>query len=341
MRENDAKSSGYPMTPERILITGANGFVGRHLIQHLLQNNRPEVSEIAACVLATELADAEKWSKSVVVPAQEHLLNWHAVDLTLSGAAEQLIKETGPDSICHLAARASSADSDHEAVFKLNVEGSRMLLAAAGSATKPARVLLISTGYAYGSTSINRPAVETDPLAEPGIYGAYTDSKIAMEHVARDYGEIALIARSFSHTGPGQTPIFAVPSFARQLARIENGVDPPRISVGNLDALRDMLDVRDVVRAYALLLAHGKLGKTYNVASGKPHRMRDVLDQLRELSSVHTDVEQDLARLRPADIACSTGDSARLRELTGWTPAIPFEQTLQDTLNYWRRMVSS
>jgi GDP-4-dehydro-6-deoxy-D-mannose reductase len=325
------------MHPERLLITGANGFVGRHLILHLLGPSVSKPPRIKSAVLPGEMESAATWTSATVPHENQGQIGWCAADITTPGAAELLLREFEPDAIVHLAARASGADSDRDAVFKVNVEGSRTLLEAAARRPMAPRTLLISTGYAYGPTSVERPAVETDPLATPGIYGAYTDSKIAMERLAGEFSNTTIIVRSFSHTGPGQTPAFAVPSFARQLARIENGIDPPTIMVGNLEALRDMLDVRDVVRAYWLILQQGAAGEVYNVASGHPYRMRNLLEYMIEQISLPVEVVEDPARLRPADIACSTGDSAKLTGLTCWQPAIPIERTLKDTLDFWRK----
>ncbi len=321
------------MHPERILITGANGFVGRHLMLHLLEHG---IFDLQAVVLPSELASASAWACDNVSQAQPDPIRWQAADITAPRAAAQILREAEPDAIVHLAARASGADPDRDAVFQVNVEATRLLLEAAAAMPKPPRTLLISTGYAYGPTSIEKPAKETDPLALPGKYGAYTDSKIEMETVARNFSGFAVIARSFSHTGPGQTPSFAIPSFARQIARIEAGIEPPRIRVGNLEAMRDMLDVRDVVNAYRLILQEGAAGETYNVASGHPHKMQHLLDMLMGLVTVPIEVVEDPARLRASDIPCSTGDSSGLRRLTGWAPEISIEQTLKDTLNYWR-----
>jgi GDP-4-dehydro-6-deoxy-D-mannose reductase len=147
------------------------------------------------------------------------------------------------------------------------------------------------------------------------------------------------VARAFSHTGPGQEPRFAVPSFARQLARIERGQEAPELHVGNLDARRDLLDVRDVVRAYRLLMLRAQPGETFNIALGRPVSMFSVLEQLRTLCSVPTAVRVDPARLRSSDIACSTGDSSRLHALTGWQPHFSLETTLRDTLTFWRSQI--
>jgi GDP-4-dehydro-6-deoxy-D-mannose reductase len=242
-----------------------------------------------------------------------------------------------PTHIVHLAARASGADTDRDTVFAVNVEGTRHLLNAARSLPTLPRVLLVSTGYVYGSTNPDHPALESDPLASPGKFGAYTDSKIAMEAVAAEYTDVAFVARAFSHTGPGQTPTFAIPAFARQLARIERGTQDPEIMVGNLEAQRDVLDVRDVATAYLRLLTSAVPGETYNIANGSPVSMREILDRLRGFCQVPTEVYVDPTRLRPADIACSSGDALKLRTVTGWEPHYTLDTTLHDTLDYWRK----
>jgi GDP-4-dehydro-6-deoxy-D-mannose reductase len=220
------------------------------------------------------------------------------------------------------------------------VEGARKLLEAASLLTPFPRVLLISTGYVYGNTDPDQPAREEDPIGPLWRYGPYTDSKIEMEAVARNYRGFVLTARSFAHIGPGQTPNFAIASFARQLANIERGAAKPIIRVGNLSAKRDLLDVRDVVRAYSLLLNEGTAGEVYNVASGKPTAIGDVLDHLRRLCRVSTTVEIDPERLRPADIACSTGDPLKLWTTTNWHPRYSLDTTLNDTLDYWRSLAA-
>ncbi|HLK59636.1 MAG TPA: sigma-70 family RNA polymerase sigma factor [Chthonomonadaceae bacterium] len=258
------------------------------------------------------------------------------LDIEDTRMTAELVEFIRPHQIYHLAARASGADTDRNAVFAVNVEGTRHLLDAAANLNPFPRVLLAGTGYVYGNTDPARPAREEDPVGPLWRFGAYTDSKIEMESVAKGYRALAIIARAFSHTGPGQMPTYALPAFARQIARIERGLEPPAIRVGNLEAQRDLLDVRDVVRAYSALMQQGTPGEVYNVATGQPHRMRDTLDMLRALSSTPTEVEVDPERLRPADIACSTGDTLKMWGTTGWKPRIPLETTLRDTLDYWR-----
>ena len=324
--------------PPRILVTGANGFAGRHLLAALTPRpplpNAGEGAVRAALLFAAvrpERLVAEQ--QSGPLPSASEIVGMDAGDAERTGTLLECIR---PHQIYHLAARASGADADREAVFAVNVSGTRQLLEAAARLSPPPRTLIISTGYVYGETDPAHPAREETPTSPPGRYGAYTDSKIAMEAVASVYREFVIVARAFAHTGPGQSSAFAIPAFARQLARIEQGLEPPELRVGNLDAQRDLLHVRDVVRAYRLLMEHGAPGEVYNVATGQPVSMRMVLDQLRGLSSAAARVTVDPARLRPAEIACSTGDAARLRTRTGWTPQFALETTLRDTLNYWR-----
>jgi len=312
----------------RILITGANGFVGRHLIAALQAAESAPAMQIFAATHSSADNNAQ-------IDGNGHV-ETVPLDIQDAGATQILLADIRPTHIVHLAARSSGADADRPMVFAVNVEGTRHLLNAARSLAELPRVLLVSTGYVYGNTEAQRPARESDPLAAPGKYGAYTDSKISMEEVAAEYCNLALVVRAFSHTGPGQSATFAIPAFARQLAHIERGEQPPEISVGNLEALRDLLDVRDVVEAYRLLLEHGLPGETYNVANGNPVAMRDILDRLRALCTTPTEVQIDPTRLRPADISCSTGDALKIRTVTGWQPQYTLDATLHDTLAYWR-----
>jgi len=325
----------------RILITGAGGFVGRHLIAHLLEAHAADPSLQIVATVASEIearaaanspsvTDAAGWTGCSVVGKIDVV----ALDICDRQAVLEQVKTRRPQQIYHLAARASGADADREAVFAVNVEGTRHLLEAAATLSDPPRVLLISTGYVYGDTDPERPACESDSVAPAGRYGPYTDSKLAMEELAGAYRSFVLITRAFSHTGPGQSPAFAIPAFARQLARIARGLEPPEIMVGNLEARRDLLDVRDVVRAYRLLMAHGALGETYNVATGQPYVLREVLNRLRAFLPFPTEVLLDPARLRPADIACSTGDPSRLFTAAGWKPHYSLEDTLRATLTW-------
>ncbi len=349
----------------RVLITGANGFVGRHLIAHLLgedaatpgsEPNAPHgeqmppasvlTGEIYAACLPAHVAEAGRETGASFDAA-----GWigggangrvDVVGLELDDAEnlKKLVRDLAPTHIYHLAARSSGADADRDAVFQANVAGTRNLLEAASELRPFPRVLLASTGYVYGNTDAQRPAREDDPIGPLWRYGAYADSKIEMETVARAYRGFAVVARAFAHTGPGQLPQFAVPAFAHQIARMEKGLEPPILRVGNLDAWRDLLDARDVVRAYArLMMRHtwdGVAGEPFNVATGTPVQIRDVVARLCALSTLQPEIVVDPARLRPLDIACSTGDPARLRAAVQWQPAYTLDDTLRDMLAYLR-----
>ena len=356
--------------PLRILITGAGGFVGRHLVVHLLDRARSPENQLGApearanepganehaeggagadvrIIATVDAAHGETpfrsrgAAMSWMPDALRDRVTVYPLDIRDAAATASLMALVRPHQIYHLAARSSGGDQDRAGVFAVNVAGTENLLMAAAMVSPLPRMLLVSTGYVYGDTDPLRPAREDDPLAPMGRYGAYTDSKIEMERTAQAYSSFTLVARAFGHTGPWQAPVFALPSFARQLARIEAELEPPELLVGNLDVYRDLLDVRDVVRAYCLLMAQGAPGTTVNVAAGKPLSMRVILDRLCALASVPVTVTTDPQRYRKADIACSAGDPSMLQALTGWRPHYPLEATLAVTLDYWRARVSA
>ena len=186
-------------------------------------------------------------------------------------------------------------------------------------------------------------AASTLPLREDSELGPsspYAVSKLAQEQLGRraltEDGIDVMLIRAFNHIGPRQSPAFAVAGWARQIARIERGGIDPVIRVGSLDTRRDLTDVRDTVRAYALLMDRGEPGTIYNVASGVARPMRDVLTALVARSRVPVEIAMDPTRLRPHDIPVLVGDSTRLRAATGWSPCIGFDRTLDDLLEYWR-----
>lgn len=302
----------------RIFVSGASGFVGRHLINHLLAAE-PDAEVIGT----TRHEGAESW---------EPRLSLICCDLTRPGTdIRRLLAAAAPDHVYHLAGISSGAASDREAVFAANVGGTRRFMAAVGVEAPQARTLFASSGYVYGCCDPERPAQEEDPLIPVGLYA---ESKRDAERYARDAG--ALVARAFNHAGPGQPDAFVVSAFAKQIARIERGLQPPVIEVGNLEAQRDFLDVRDVARGYHAVLNHADAAGTYNICRGHMTPLRAVLSELLALSSAPIAVTRDPQRMRPDDFSASVGDPARLTSCTGWEPSIPFCRTLAETLDWWR-----
>lgn len=312
----------------RILVTGASGFVGPHLLA-ALREAHPD-AELTATSHAPASADA--------MPG----VCWLTLDLTEASAVEALVADARPDAVYHLAARSSVAASfeDPAAAFAVNAGGTLHLLDALRRRAPAARTLFVSSAEVYGGASA-RPD-EAAPLAPANPYAA---SKAAAEMVCvaafRAHGQPIVRARAFNHTGPGQTAAFAAGAFAEQIARIEAGLQAPVLSVGNLEARRDFLDVRDVVAAYVALMGLGRPGEAYNVASGASVRMRELLDGLLDLASVSIALRPDPERMRPSDVPELVGDASKLRAETGWAPRIPLAVTLADLLEQKRRNVAA
>ena len=299
--------------PERILVTGAAGFVGRHLLAALRDDGNPS-SELTA------------WRRA-------------DVDLLDNDALTDAIAALRPTRVYHLAAAASDADSwrARAVTLRTNVMGTENLLTALRANAPGARVLI------PGSALVYRPKAtalcEDDPVGPLSPYGL---SKLAQEMLAQRAGANRLeivLTRSFTHIGPGQRTAYAASSFANQIARIEAGRIDPVIDVGSLDARRDILDVRDVVAAYRSLMNRGTSGTVYNVSSGAAHPMRAVLDRLLALARGPIAVRTDPARFRPSDYPLLLGDNARLRDATGWRPGFALNDALAHLLDYWRAEV--
>jgi GDP-4-dehydro-6-deoxy-D-mannose reductase len=303
-----------------MLVTGAAGFAGSHLLDLLARGDR----EIVA------------WYRpGGRTPRSVPRTRWEAVDLLDRAQVADAIARQHPSIVYHCAGAAHVGRSwdSTESTFAVNVRGTHHLLDALERAAIAARVLVPSSALVYASAP--EPLSESHPLVPNSPYGV---SKLAQEMLAqRTNGRIAVaIARPFNHVGPRQDPHFVASSFARRIADIERGRWAPEISVGNLDARRDLTDVRDTVRAYQLILERGEPGRPYNVCSGRAIRIGDLLDQLLARARVPIAVKPDPARYRPNDTPLLVGDPGRLRDELGWTPTIPLEQTLDDLLEYWR-----
>lgn len=304
----------------RILVTGAGGFVGGHLIPNLVAAGHEVVAASHApwdCPLARDTAVFDLRDGARVIEA----LHVHR-----------------PDAVIHLAAQASPRRSweDTDETFAVNITGVSHLLE--GLVDRPeTRVLLVGSAQEYGNGT-DRPIKESDPLEPQSPYGV---SKVAQELVGalyrRRYGMPVIAARPFNHTGPGQSTEYAIGAFCAQVAAIERGEQEPRMNVGWLDARRDYLDVRDVVDAYRVLLESGQPGEVYNVASGEAQRIGDLLDILLQASGLAGKVEVVAAESgRPGDAAVLVGDASKLRGGLGWAPKIPMATSVVDTLQYYR-----
>jgi GDP-4-dehydro-6-deoxy-D-mannose reductase len=264
----------------------------------------------------------------------------HVIDLTRRKAVDALVRRVKPGVMFHLAAQSSVADSwkDPGRTLAVNAGAQANLLAAAVELAPMPRVLVVGSTDEYGEPDDpDRALDEHTPLRPVTPYGV---SKVAQDLLGLQYflshALPVIRVRAFNHTGPGQSPRFAVSSFARQIALIEAGRQPARLKVGNLDARRDFTDVRDIVRAYRIAVERGQPGEVYNIGSGRSVSLREVVDILLRMSRRPVTVTVDPARLRRVEPPSYRCDATRFRQLTGWQPEIPLEQTLHDTLEYWR-----
>ncbi len=301
------------------LVTGAAGFAGSHLIEHLSGRG-----ELVA------------WTRGAVPAPVASLATWQTIDLLDRDAVRRYVSNLRPSVVYHCAGAPHVSHSFHNTTEALssNVLTTHYLLDSLRRADVECRVLIAGSAMVYAASAT--PMTETDPL---GPSSPYAVSKLAQEQLGvravREDGVDVIVTRSFNHTGPRQSADFAAPGMARQIALVERGA-LQSVKVGNLDAQRDLTDVRDTVRAYALLMSSGTPGEVYNVSSGVARPIRAVLDGLLARARTKVPVETDPKRVRPHDLPMLVGDSARLHAATGWAPVISFEQMLDDLLEYWR-----
>ncbi|MBI4880638.1 MAG: GDP-mannose 4,6-dehydratase [Planctomycetes bacterium] len=314
----------------KILVTGADGFVGRYAVRRLVSSGH----DVAAMT--------EDGGSPDGVPAWRADVRDHHVVLRVLEAAR-------PDALLHLAAIAflPAVRRDPRGAFEVNANGTLSLLAAAAAAAPQARVVVISSSEVYGKAGAcaGAPLTEDRPLEPATFYGA---SKAAAEHVARAYAEEGLdvvVLRPFNHIGPGQAESYVVSSFAHQVARLERQDGERVLRHGNLDAVRDFLDVRDVVEAYERVLTapRGALrpGAAYNVCSGSGVRIGDLVSRLAGRAARPLRAEVDPERLRAVDVPVFVGSAERLRAAVGFAPRFALDQTLADVLADARRRVAS
>ncbi|MEX1997421.1 MAG: GDP-mannose 4,6-dehydratase [Candidatus Andersenbacteria bacterium] len=308
-------------TSSTILITGGAGFVGRHLIQEL-QRYQPDVRLVV-------------WDQTLAgLPAG---VTGEMIDITQPRSYQVSLAQHRPDWVIHLAAVSAVGESlrDPGRARQINFEASCALLATVAEESPPSKLLVVSTADIYGQGAAT-PLPEL-PLAQAHPRNPYGQTKWEMEqHVEQHYLDRVIRVRPFPHIGPGQRPGFVTADFASQIAAIEAGQQEPVMAVGNLTAQRDFTDVRDVVRAYRLLLRHGVMGEVYHVASGQAVSIKTILDEFLELTTATITVAQDQERLRPVDVPILVGDASKLKAVTHWQPAIPLQQSLHDILEWWR-----
>lgn len=298
----------------RVLVTGAHGFVGRHLVAALRERGH-------AVVQGDRVAHEDALPLEVGDPE----------------SVRRAVESARPDAIAHLAAQAfvPTSIADPQGTFAINAEGTLHLLEAVRAAVQDGRanprVVIASSADVYGLQPVDAYPLRETTAPRPA--NPYAASKIAAEALAvayaRSYGLDVVVTRAFNHIGPGQDERFAVAGFALQLARVAAGL-APMLWVGNLEAARDFLDVRDVCAAYvALLEGAGEAGELYNIASGTATSLAQVLRRLVEIAHVPVEIREDPARMRPADIPVSVGDASKLRDATGWSPRISLAAALR------------
>ncbi len=314
----------------KALITGISGFAGSHLAEYLL--NHVKDAQVFGII---------KWrSRLDNINHLLHRITLHECDIRDAFAVKTVLEAIRPDLIFHLAAQSYVPFSWRAPAETIatNVLGELNLFESVRDLKLDCRIQIAGSSEEYGLVNPDEiPIKEENPLRPLSPYGV---SKVAQDLLGyqyyKSYGLFIVRTRAFNHTGPRRGEVFVSSNFARQIVEIEKGRKPPVIKVGNLEAVRDFLDVRDVVRAYYLSLTKGAAGEVYNIARGEGIKIRELLDRFLKLSNVSIRVEVDPARLRPSDVELLIGSSQRFRQATGWQPEIPIDQTLRDLIDYWR-----
>ncbi len=311
----------------KALIIGGAGFVGGYLIRELAGSGY----EVHATCLPSEKIDSNECIT-------------HTLDILEADSVTALFDEIKPDMVFHLAAQSSVAVSwkRPQLTADINIKGTINVLEAMRAAEKQdMKMLLIGSGEEYGFIREGAcPLSENEPLRPGNIYAATKACQgMIGEIYSRAYKLDIIMVRAFNHSGPGQLPMFVISDFCRQIAEIEKGIRPAEMAVGNLSAMRDFTDVRDVVRAYRLLSEKGVSGRTYNIGRGKAVSVQYILETALSMAECEIAVKQDPARMRASDIPLIEPDVTLVNGDTGWSAEISMEQTIRDTLDYWRNNV--
>lgn len=318
---------------KKILITGITGFAGSWLAQYLSSQEKTEI-------IGTYLNS--KTHRNVA--NLENRIRLVQCNLLKKENVEQLIKEEKPDAVYHLAAIASPALSfkEPESVLTNNIASELYVFEALRSAELTGtKILIVSSADVYGKVEPADLPIDEETKMQPT--NPYAVSKIAQDYLALQYflsySMPIIRIRPFNHIGPRQSADFVVSSFARQIAEIEKGKKEAILSVGNLDTRRDFTDVRDMACAYSLALEKGVPGAVYNIGTDKSQTIKETLLTLLSFSKIDIAIQEDDQLIRPTDTQELLCDSTKFRKKTGWQPEIPIEQTLKDTLDYWRSII--
>lgn len=306
------------------LIIGGAGFVGAYLMRHLRDDLKQDV-------YVTKMQN-EQITETGVTVLDLNILEKDNIVALLNGVQ--------PDYIFHLAAQSSVGVSwkNPGLTVDVNVKGAVNVLDAIHEAAVNARILLIGSGEEYGHVRKGEIPITEENTPRPGnIYAATKACQNMLGCIyAEAYDMDVMMVRAFNHIGPNQAPLFVVADFCKQVAEIEAGKREPVIKVGNLSAKRDFTDVRDVVRAYGLLVQKGVRGETYNIGSGHAIAIEDILQMILRNSSKEIEIKVDEAKLRPVDVPIIEADISKVQRCTEWQPEIDIEKTIRETLDYWR-----
>ncbi len=320
----------------KILITGISGFVGSHLAEYCL--TIPE-AEVYGTIMFHHLGDEMRRISHI-----KDKIKLFECNLTSRIAVERVLQKVMPDKIFHLAAQSFvrvSWDSPEDTISN-NIMSELNIFEACRSLGINPVIQIAGSSEEYGLILENEvPIKETNPLRPLSPYAV---SKIGQEMLGyqyyKSYGLKTVLTRAFNHEGPGRGEHFVTSTFAKQIAQIEKGKQDPVVKVGNLNAQRDYTDARDMVKAYWLATEKCEFGKPYNICSSKAWKIEKVLEFLLSLSTIKDiKIEQDPERMRPSDVQILLGDYSEFNKATGWNPEISFEKTLEDTINYWRKIV--
>lgn len=318
---------------KKVLITGITGFAGSHLASHLLSKKEYAVSGTYL------LEDSLKTIGTI-----KDKIRTVRIDLSNQSHVLKLIGEFKPDLVFHLAALTAPGDSFTNPVKTVNNNISleiNLLEAIKTNNFLATKILIVSSAEIYGLVKKeDLPIDEETPFMPTNPYAV---SKLAQDFLGLQYflsHNLKIVrVRPFNHIGPKQSPSFVVGAWASQIAKIEKGKSKPVLMVGNLEARRDFTDVRDMVEAYLLAIEKGEFGEVYNIGSGTSYKISNVLKILLSKSKIKVLVKEDESLLRPSDNPHLICDPSKFKRLTRWTPKIPLEKTLEDTLDYWRNIV--